>query len=829
MSVGLAETSQAAGSREVLSFQLGDEQYGIDILKVQEIRGCDAVTRIANMPEFIRGVIDLRGLIVPIVDMRIKFNLENADYSEFTVVIILSLEERVVGVVVDSVSDVMTLAQGQIKDVPTMGSAVDGNYLSGVGTAGDAMILLLDIERLMGAAPRCSWPKQPRTDFFKDFTMNIFNWSNLNIWKKLALAFASVIVIFSLALAITLLIGKADIDSGNLIADRLTPAQTAAINASKSLGFADDAGAFYVMERDDKRAETSLARYNTLAAAVDTYAAQAKSLADTPDQQADIEAFEKVWLAYKNDNEKAFSLRRAHDFERAQASYLDTFIDQALAPIATFNKSLQAQIDDETQRGNRLEGLSMFLGMALGALAAGFGILMAIVISRSIVRPLQNAVDVAAAIAQGDLTKEIGKRSGDETGTLLDAMSEMQERLKHLVGQVQLLVASANDGNFSVSVDMRNMVGYQSEIAEGLNLLMLTTQGGLSDVAGVLAGLAEGDLTRRIDRDYKGTFGQLRDDSNATVESLTELVTQIRESVDLVYRASREIASGNSNLSQRTEEQASSLEETAASMEELTSTVKQNDENARQANQLAIGASDIASKGGEVVRQVVDTMASINDSARKIVDIISVIDGIAFQTNILALNAAVEAARAGEQGRGFAVVAGEVRNLAQRSAGAAKEIKALISNSVDKTEAGSRQADSAGATMTEIVDSVKRVTDIMAEIAAASREQLSGIEQVNAAVMQMDQATQQNAALVEEAAASASSLEEQAAKLVEGISTFKVANAKGGRRRSEVPPAESQRPRGERAHARQPVPALRNGNGHSKERAIDDAGDWERF
>jgi methyl-accepting chemotaxis protein len=252
------------------------------------------------------------------------------------------------------------------------------------------------------------------------------------------------------------------------------------------------------------------------------------------------------------------------------------------------------------------------------------------------------------------------------------------------------------------------------------------------------------------------------------------IVGEVRQGTDTIATASGQIAAGNMDLSSRTEEQASSLEETAASMEELTSTVKQNADNARQANQLAVSASSVAVRGGSVVNQVVGTMGSINASSRKIVDIIGVIDGIAFQTNILALNAAVEAARAGEQGRGFAVVAAEVRNLAQRSAAAAKEIKTLIGDSVEKVEEGSKQVAEAGKTMDEIVDSVKRVTDIMAEIQAASQEQTQGIEQINQAITQMDQVTQQNAALVEEAAAAAQSLQEQASGLSQVVSVFKL-------------------------------------------------------
>ena len=295
--------------------------------------------------------------------------------------------------------------------------------------------------------------------------------------------------------------------------------------------------------------------------------------------------------------------------------------------------------------------------------------------------------------------------------------------------------------------------------------------------AEVMSRIARGDLTvevQTLSNDNSSMLFAVKD----MVVKLTGIVTEVRDTTESITDASHEIAQGNADLSQRTEEQASSLEETASSMEELTSTVRQNTENARQANQLANNASDIAVKGGKVVGEVVDTMASISTSSKKIVDIISVIEGIAFQTNILALNAAVEAARAGEQGRGFAVVAGEVRNLAQRSAAAAKEIKTLIDDSVTKVEVGSRQVDQAGATMTEIVQAVKRVTDIMAEIAAASNEQSAGIEQVNQAIVQMDEVTQQNAALVEEAAAAAESMQDQAEDLMHAVSTFKVVGGK---------------------------------------------------
>jgi methyl-accepting chemotaxis protein len=296
----------------------------------------------------------------------------------------------------------------------------------------------------------------------------------------------------------------------------------------------------------------------------------------------------------------------------------------------------------------------------------------------------------------------------------------------------------------------------------------------LNEAVAVANAVAAGDLTSKIEPKSNDETGKLLQALKEMNENLSGLVTNVRSSADSITTGAGQIAVGNQDLSQRTEEQASSLEETASSMEELTSTVKQNAENAKQANQLAKGASEIAVKGGEVVNDVVITMSSINESSRKIVDIISVIDGIAFQTNILALNAAVEAARAGEQGRGFAVVAGEVRNLAQRSAAAAKEIKGLIGDSVDKVEGGTKLVEQAGKTMGEVVEAVKRVTDIMAEISAASIEQSSGIEQVNQAITQMDEVTQQNAALVEEAAAAAESMEEEAQNLTAATSVFKL-------------------------------------------------------
>ena len=290
----------------------------------------------------------------------------------------------------------------------------------------------------------------------------------------------------------------------------------------------------------------------------------------------------------------------------------------------------------------------------------------------------------------------------------------------------------------------------------------------------IACAVASNDLRSDIVVDSTDETGRLLQALKTMNDGLARIVGEVRAGTDQIATASGQIAAGNQDLSARTEQQAGSLEETASSMEELTSTVKQNADNARQANRLAEAASHVAERGGEVVGQVVDTMESINASSRKIVDIISVIDGLAFQTNILALNAAVEAARAGEQGRGFAVVATEVRNLAHRSAAAAKEIKVLIDDSVGKVGAGSQLVEQAGMTMSEVVDSIKRVTDIMGEITTASMEQSAGIEQVNEAMIQMDHVTQQNAALVEEAAAAAGALQEQAESLADVVSVFKL-------------------------------------------------------
>lgn len=376
-------------------------------------------------------------------------------------------------------------------------------------------------------------------------------------------------------------------------------------------------------------------------------------------------------------------------------------------------------------------------------------------------------------------------------GPVIELFRPTQAAMKELI-QLQLDVSKAE---FIASESRFATSRWLASGAILLSLLVGATMGywlisgisrSLAEALHLAKSVAEGDLTQKVEIHSNDEIGQLLYALRTMNDKLVSIVRQVRAGTDTIATASSQIAAGNMDLSSRTEQQASSLEETASSMEELTSTVQQNADNAQQANQMAAAASTVAGQAGHVVAQVITTMEEIRESSRKVVDIISVIDGIAFQTNILALNAAVEAARAGEQGRGFAVVATEVRTLAQRSGAAAKEIKELIDASVQKVDAGNALVTQAGRTMGEVVESVSKVTDVMAEIMAASQEQSSGIGQINQAVSQMDQVTQQNAALVEEAAAAAQSLQEQSAALATEVSVFKLAPSAGSHQRMNV-------------------------------------------
>jgi len=391
-------------------------------------------------------------------------------------------------------------------------------------------------------------------------------------------------------------------------------------------------------------------------------------------------------------------------------------------------------------------------------------------------RQLSDALNKAATALRADDTHAYAEINGRDLTAKGAAFSTLLDKFQSQVKTIsQNIVTERKDEyNLVVWLVVAGLLGALILVVTVHFVLRSIVLTPLNRAVSLLDQVAKGDLSMSVVAPGNNEIGRLFSAIISMQQSLLNTVSRVRSSTAIINTGAKEIAAGNLDLSSRTETQASSLQETAASMEQLTGTVKQNAENALQANQLALSASQTAVKGGDVVSQVVSTMEAINASSKKIVDIISVIDGIAFQTNILALNAAVEAARAGEQGRGFAVVASEVRSLAQRSASAAKEIKELISDSVDKVESGSRLVGHAGMTMSEVVDSVRRVTDIVSEISAASREQSEGINQVNLAITQMDAVTQQNAALVEQAAAAAQSLQTQALTLAEAVSIFRI-------------------------------------------------------
>ncbi|HEX7645194.1 MAG TPA: methyl-accepting chemotaxis protein [Burkholderiaceae bacterium] len=447
--------------------------------------------------------------------------------------------------------------------------------------------------------------------------------------------------------------------------------------------------------------------------------------------------------------------------------------------IAMRNIGLQTDLEAMRREENKVKALRARYAQAHDKLATlGLSVdekkLLADIerIDRDIDVPFKEAIKMIGAFNNEEAIKLIATRIdplNQQSLAEINKLVDLQQKAMH-----EVMRGTVDSGRQLMSILFA--IGTVALLAGGAFAFMLTRSitHPLRDAVAVARKVAAGELTSRVAVSGKDEVSELLGALSEMNGSLSKIVGDVRMATDSITVASREIASGNSDLSSRTEMQAGALQKTAGSMNELTETVHRNAENAREANRLVISASDVAVKGGQVVGQVVGTMGSIKESSRKIVDIIGVIDGIAFQTNILALNAAVEAARAGEQGRGFAVVAAEVRTLAQRSAAAAKEIKTLIGDSVEKVEAGSRQVDEAGATMNEIVTSVQHVADIMSEISAASQEQSSGIEQVNLAITQMDEVTQQNAALVEQAAAAAQSMQDQAGNLSMVVSVFKL-------------------------------------------------------
>ena len=447
-----------------------------------------------------------------------------------------------------------------------------------------------------------------------------------------------------------------------------------------------------------------------------------------------------------------------------------------LAAMKQMQDSLGGLVDEIRQMVHAAEKGNLAKRIDLAG-KQGFGKEIAAALNQLMVvtdTSLQDVSRVASALAAGDLSQKVDAVYPGAFGQTASAVNATVSALVQVVDEVRSIVDAAAQGDFSQQIDTTRKQGYAKTLIDLLNSLSTTAEQALSDISSVSQALAEGDLTHKIDKHYPGLFGETAEGLNATVANLQELIGNVVGAVDTMSTAAKKISAGNSDLSVRTEEQASSLEETAASIEEFTATAQQNTDSAKQANRLGQSASEIAQRGGEIVNASAATMLEIRDSSRKIGDIISVIEGIAFQTNILALNAAVEAARAGEQGKGFAVVATEVRALSHRTAQAAKEISGLIRESASKVEHGTNQAEKAGQSMTEIMAAISSLSTIVAGISAASVEQTIGIEQVNKAVAQMDEVTQQNAALVEEAAAAAESLEEQAEQLKRQVSSFKL-------------------------------------------------------
>ena len=497
------------------------------------------------------------------------------------------------------------------------------------------------------------------------------------------------------------------------------------------------------------------------------------------------------------------NITKGNDVEASMASAMRLAVDDRMIALRNIvllqeKAEMQAQVDRIRQQAADYAAAEQTLRQTFDA----YGIQDE---ESAILADIKQQAAAAAPLMEKIQSRGLANDNAEATRILMHELRQVQRKWQD---SLAALIASEKRQNEEATAQAdatyalaRNLTIGISVLAlvVGLTIAWLITRSitaPINRAVTIAETVAAGDLTSDIEVHGRDETSMLLRSLKTMNDSLQQIVGQVRAGTDTMTTASQEIASGNLDLSSRTEQQAGSLEETASSMEELTSTVKQNDDNARQANSLAVTASDLASKGGAVIASVVQTMEAINDSSKKIVDIISVIDGIAFQTNILALNAAVEAARAGEQGRGFAVVASEVRNLAHRSAAAAKEIKTLIGDSVTKVDSGALLVDQAGSTMNDVVDSVRRVRDMIAEITAASREQSMGIEQVNQAIIEMDGVTQQNAALVDESAAAAASMQQQAVELADLVGKFVLPSAHAASVRA---PVVSQQVRGLRA------------------------------